>query len=84
MAFEPPYQRKCYRTLMPASSPKRNSRSKANTNRQPSRAKLRPKPPSNGNALPASAFPTAEEMAELGRFADQVASGKLPLTRIKL
>jgi hypothetical protein len=46
--------------------------------RRPSRSAQRDQP------LPSSAFPTADEMGELGRFADRVASGKVKLKYIKL
>jgi hypothetical protein len=36
------------------------------------------------SALPSTAFPTAEEMEDLGRFADRVAEGKERLKYIKL
>jgi hypothetical protein len=47
------------------------------------RAKRLPREPVD-HALPTNAFPTAQEMDELGRFADRVAKGEERLKYIKL
>jgi hypothetical protein len=46
--------------------------------RRSARSRLRDQP------LPSSAFPTVDEMGELGRFADRVALGKVKLKYVKL
>jgi hypothetical protein len=47
------------------------------------RAKRLPREPVD-HALPSNAFPTAQEMDELGRFADRVAKGEERLKYVKL
>jgi hypothetical protein len=69
---------------MSSSPPRKKANGRrASSARSVRRATLRPLPVAD-DPLPASAFPTVEEMEDLGRFADRVAAGKERLTRIKL